>query len=144
MFHLLDSSKILFDLILGGRVKPGMKIKFCCSGYANKSLKNLSEAKARDYVGISFTEESLKEASFNVFKKAKYGVMLADANNMPRRVQSFEASFIFVSTILCKQLWPKFIVRMSALPPSRSNRDPLTIFTSDILPNLLCSAVPPI
>ena len=105
----------------GGCVSPDMKVRFGCNAF--QPIKALSiagiqhnritmdKATPFDYIGVSFSTQSLqlmKEASFDISQQVKYGMILADANNPPKRVKSFVAALAVVSQNKLQKLFHSF------------------------------------
>jgi GTPase len=88
-----------------------MKVRLCSAGSLNKPLVinsiqhnrvPIAEAKPSDYVGISFASVSLnhmKDASYDLLKQAKYGMLVTDYDRPAKRVQSFVAAIAIVSPL---------------------------------------------
>ena len=106
-----DLKKINFFSFVGGCVKPNAKLRISHPSFPNNeslvvsaiqhNKVNMTEAKPFDFIGISFTSASLgliqNRGDFHVVKRTKFGMMIADAEHMPKRVKSFVAAIAIVS-----------------------------------------------
>jgi translation elongation factor EF-1alpha len=108
--RILGVGPVLVGIVNSGCLKPGMKVRLCSAGSLNKPLVinaiqhnrvPIAEAKPSDYVGISFASVSLnhmKDASYDLLKQAKYGMLVTDYDRPAKRVQSFVAAIAITST----------------------------------------------